>query len=113
MLNLQPLNYEDGSLKHVTITVENEIPYYSCKVKRWNTTGLWEVTITGDMTGASVRPVSPSTYHMTVTVEDVNEPPIIDEPNKTVKLNENVKEGQFLWKFTARDSDVASANTFV
>lgn len=116
---LQHLDYEDGSLKNVTITVENEIPYYSCKVQSRSSSAsasassLWKVSYTGGATGATMTEtaLSLSTYNMTVIVEDVNDSPVFDEPNKAVKLKENVKAGQWLAKFTAKDPDITSANT--
>ncbi|XP_040920169.1 cadherin-13 isoform X2 [Toxotes jaculatrix] len=114
------LDYEGGSQRNVTISVQNEIPYHSCKVVRRTTTGLWTVTtstviITGATTGVGIGAGLPgsSTYQVTVTVEDVNEPPIFDEPNKRIQLLENVDVGRYLVTFTARDPDVTSANTFV
>lgn len=110
---LQHLDYEDGSLKNVTITVKNEIPYHSCKVQSRSTSGLWKVTYTAGATGSTVTEtaLSLSTYHMTVIVEDVNDSPIFDEPKKAVKLKENVKAGKWLAKFIAKDPDITSANT--
>lgn len=115
-LLLQHLNYEDSPLKSLTISVENEIPYHSCKVVSRSSTALWEIVTTSGTTIGSVtvsETPHPSTLRVTVTVEDVNEPPIFDEPNKQVMLGENVKAGQYLETFTARDPDVTSANTFV
>ncbi|XP_070696074.1 cadherin-like protein 26 [Pempheris klunzingeri] len=109
------LDYEDSPLKNVTISVENEIPYHLCKVVSRRAEGLWEVDTTTVATVGGVMGVGTwtglSTYYMTVTVEDVNDPPIFDKPNKDVNLGENVKAGQDLVTFTARDPDIASANT--
>ncbi|XP_070824608.1 cadherin-like protein 26 [Chaetodon trifascialis] len=109
------LDYEESPLKNITITVENEIPYHSCKVVSRTASGLWKVVTTSgsttDATGAET--LGQSTYQMTVTVEDVNEPPIFDKPNKQVSLGENVKAGQYLETFTARDGDTTNENTFV
>ncbi|XP_023285300.1 cadherin-13-like isoform X1 [Seriola lalandi dorsalis] len=116
------LNYEDGPVWNVTVSVENELPYYSCRVESKSAVGLWKVTtisaasgggggggggaVTGLREGSSI-------YQLTVSVEDVNEPPIFDEFNKEVPLFENIKGGQYLVTFTARDPDVSSKNTFV
>ncbi|XP_035864272.1 cadherin-2-like [Sander lucioperca] len=110
------LDYEDSPLKNVTISVENEIPFGICKVVRRHTTGLWEVVTIGGATigGATgTETHSLSTCLVTVIVENVNEPPIFDAPNKQVTLVENVKVGHYLVTFTARDPDVTSANTLV
>ncbi|XP_062418682.1 cadherin-like protein 26 isoform X2 [Pungitius pungitius] len=105
----KPLDYEDGGVKNLTISVENEIPYATCKVVGRSTTGLWRVT-TGDLApetlGASVGLV-------TVIVEDVNEPPAFKPPQKEVALVENAEAGKHLETFTAVDPDVASGSTIV
>ncbi|XP_029012877.1 cadherin-like protein 26 isoform X2 [Betta splendens] len=107
------LNFELGRVRNVSVAVENEIPFHSCKVESRNAIGLWGVSITSSSTGASGGRVRPATSTVTVTVEDVNEPPVFDQPNKVVHVLENAHPGQFLWKFTATDPDVASVNTVV
>ncbi|XP_030280339.1 cadherin-like protein 26 [Sparus aurata] len=124
------LDYEDGPLKNVTIIVENEIPYHLCKVESRSSTGLWQVVTTGEagtvagvfsagvagggvvggMTGTGISALS--VQLVTVAVDDINEAPIFDKSHKKVTLGENVGAGRYLETFTARDPDVASANTF-
>ncbi|XP_028265520.1 B-cadherin-like isoform X2 [Parambassis ranga] len=121
----EPLNFEQGPVLNITITVENDIPYYSCKVEKRTYTGLWEVIIvtgaagSGTMVGGSSGFIvdatgkqGSSTHQVTVTVVDVNEPPDFKEKNKTAQLLENKKPGQHLATFTATDPDITSANTF-
>ncbi|XP_034393782.1 cadherin-13-like [Cyclopterus lumpus] len=100
----KPLDYEDGPLKNLTISVENKIPYRLCRVVHRSAAGLWEVTVGGGET---------ETREVTVTVEDVNEPPVFDPPKKRVTQRENVEVGKYLATFTARDPDVAGANALV
>ncbi|XP_053173964.1 cadherin-2-like [Scomber japonicus] len=109
------LDYEDSPLKNVTVVVENDMPYFSCNVVSRSTTGLWKVATFSASTGSSGtgETLSLSYYHMTVTVEDVNEGPVFDQSNKQVTLVENVAVGQYLETFTAKDPDVKSANTCV
>ncbi|XP_054652797.1 cadherin-2A-like isoform X2 [Dunckerocampus dactyliophorus] len=102
----KPLDYEEASLKTMTITVENEIPYFSCSVVRRSTTSLWTLK-----THRGTPTAGQSTYGVDVIVEDVNEAPIFVEPNKQVALRENVAAGQYLATFTARDPDYSKANT--
>ncbi|CAK6957487.1 cadherin-2-like [Scomber scombrus] len=112
----KPLNYEDSPQKNVTVVVENDIPYYSCEVVSRSTTSLWKVVTFSASTGGSSgtgETRSLSIYHMTVTVEDVNEAPVFNKRNKQVTLVENVAVGQYMETFTARDPDVKSANTCV
>ncbi|XP_061123995.1 cadherin-like protein 26 [Syngnathus typhle] len=104
----KPLDYETSSLQTLTITAHNEIPFFSCAVVRRSTTSLWTLkTQRGAMTSGQ------STYGANVIVEDVNEPPIFDEPHKQVAIGENVAAGQYLEKFPARDPDFKKANSFV
>uniref|UniRef100_A0AAQ5XIX5 Cadherin domain-containing protein n=1 Tax=Amphiprion ocellaris TaxID=80972 RepID=A0AAQ5XIX5_AMPOC len=117
------LSFEDGPTRNITISVENEIPYFTCKVVDRK---IWKVeTISGALeSGASVsggtatvvsgsQQTSVTSSHVvTVSVEDVNEAPVFDKPEKTAFLLENAEAGQYLETFTARDPDVASANTF-
>lgn len=110
----QPLDYEEESTKNVTITVENEIPYHSCRVEQRKTTGLWKVvTVSGATMTGTGQYHRASTYNMTVIVEDVNEPPVFEKSDISVKLSENIKVGHYLDTLKARDPDVASRNTFV
>lgn len=114
----------------MTIIVENEIPYHLCKVESRSSTGLWQVVTTGEagtvagvfsagvagggvvggMTGTGISALS--VQLVTVAVDDINEAPIFDKSHKKVTLGENVGAGRYLETFTARDPDVASANTF-
>lgn len=97
-----------GSLQTMTVTAHNAIPYFSCTVVRRRTTSLWTLkTQRGAMTSGQ------STYGVNVIVEDVNEPPIFDEPQKQVTIHENIAAGQYLEKFTARDPDFMKANSFL
>nr|XP_057907445.1 cadherin-2-like [Doryrhamphus excisus] len=103
----KPLDYEEVSLKSITISVENEIPYFSCRVVRRSTTSLWTLK-----THRGTTTTGQSTYAVDVMVEDVNEAPVFVEPNKQVALRENVAAGQYLDTFTARDPDYGKINTF-
>ncbi|XP_074499918.1 cadherin-like protein 26 [Sebastes fasciatus] len=99
------LDFESISQKNLTISVENEIAYHSCKVIK-RTTDPWEV-VTKYVAGTE----SLSTCQVTVIVEDVNDSPFFVPPNKKVMVVENVKAGYYLETFTARDPDIT--NTFV
>ncbi|XP_030590439.1 cadherin-like protein 26 [Archocentrus centrarchus] len=117
----KPLNYEDAKMKNITITVENEIPYYSCKVERRSTTGLWKVVTKSGSTATRTTvsgvtetelATGASSHQVIVTVEDVNEPPVFDKPSKEVVVTENFGVGKYLETFTAKDPDVTTTNTF-
>lgn len=95
--------------------MENEIPYHLCKVVKRTSTGLWEVVSGATVLEAGVETTSESGQRATVmvTVDDVNEAPVFDEPIIQTKLAENTKKGYHLATFTARDPDIRSANTVV
>ncbi|KAM3871780.1 cadherin-like protein 26 [Diretmus argenteus] len=92
------LDYEVDSLKNLSVSVENEAPYYSCKVRGRPTTG---------------RESGLSTRHVTVSVDDINDPPFFPTAVKAVTVVENVAVGYYLETFTAIDLDRTQANTFV
>ncbi|KAM4736722.1 cadherin-like protein 26 [Anableps anableps] len=110
------LDYEDDPVKNIVITSENENPYFTCKVMDHNTDGLWKIeTVNGNtfseaQSGTRREETRLSTYHLTVNVEDVNEPPVFDPSNKTVTVFEDVALGYYLETFTAKDPDINGAN---
>nr|XP_033484428.1 cadherin-2-like [Epinephelus lanceolatus] len=105
------LDYKDGPLRNLTISVENEISYQTCKVVSRSTTGLWQVVI---VSGETVtKKTHLSTRQVSIIVEDVNEAPYFDTPSKQITVVENVKVGWHLWTFTAKDPDVTSGNIIV
>ncbi|XP_071020858.1 cadherin-like protein 26 isoform X2 [Oncorhynchus clarkii lewisi] len=107
----KPLDYEDGSQRNLSVSVENEAPYFSCKVKGRPAMGLWNVVTTGGVNLTGERPLL-STRQVTVTVEDINDPPIFTPTIKNVTVEENVEVGWYLETFTAIDLDRNHANTF-
>ncbi|XP_021471254.1 cadherin-13 [Oncorhynchus mykiss] len=107
----KPLDYEDGSQRNLSVSVENEAPYFSCKVKGRPAMGLWNVVTTGGVTLTGEQPLL-STRQVTVTVEDINDPPIFTPTIKNVTVEENVEVGWYLETFTAIDLDRNHANTF-
>ncbi|KAL2103635.1 hypothetical protein ACEWY4_000503 [Coilia grayii] len=106
---VKPLNYEDsGKYKNLTVTVQNEEPYFTCKVKGRSPTGLWNVEwVGGDGTAPSLisQPIS-------ITIEDVNDPPIFFPKVKDIRIMENSPAGTFLETFAAIDKDKTHANSF-
>lgn len=97
---------------NLTLTLDNEIPYYLCKVVKRTEGKLWQVT--GAVAGATAQGgVSSQRMSVTVTVEDVNEAPVFHELHKQAKVPENQEKGMHLAKFTARDPDINQPNAFV
>ena len=103
---MQPLDFEEAAQRQVSITVENEIPYFSCKVKDRTTSGLWKVdTSTSD--GQSHN------FKVLIEVEDINDPPVFNMMVKEAMLEENVPPGTWVEKVTAVDPDSSHARDFV
>ncbi|XP_033938861.1 cadherin-like protein 26 isoform X1 [Pseudochaenichthys georgianus] len=96
---VKPLDFEEEALRELTISVENEAPYFSCKVKERPPSGLWKVeTSKGD-----VPP--PDTVKVSIEVEDVNDPPMFSVSVKEVAFEENAPIGTWVEKVTAVDPD--------
>ncbi|XP_014910231.1 cadherin-like protein 26 [Poecilia latipinna] len=110
------LDYEEDPLKNIIISAENEILYFTCKVINRNTAGLWEIKTVNGSTFSEAQGVTGtkemrlSTYHLTVNIEDVNEPPVFDPSNKTITAYEDVALGYYLETLIAKDPDVNGAN---
>uniref|UniRef100_UPI0037E90618 cadherin-like protein 26 isoform X2 n=1 Tax=Semicossyphus pulcher TaxID=241346 RepID=UPI0037E90618 len=98
------LDYEDSTKKDLSISVENELPFYSCEVKTRTNKALWEVVSSGNVNGQPLP--------VTVIVEDVNDAPFFIKSSKKASLKENAEAGYYLETFEAKDSDVAS-NTII
>lgn len=107
---MQPLDFEEAAQRQLSITVENEIPYFSCKVKDRTTSGLWKVD-----TSTSDGPVAgqPHTINVLIEVEDTNDPPVFNMTVKEAMLEENVPTGTWVEKVTAVDPDSSHARDFV
>ncbi|KAL1021471.1 hypothetical protein UPYG_G00013740 [Umbra pygmaea] len=103
----KPLDYEDGSLRNLSISVENEALFFSCKVKSRTDNDIWKVeTMKG-------TPAQLSTYKVSIKVEDVNDPPVFTPVIKDVMVEENIAVGLYLETMTAKDMDWGNINTFV
>lgn len=94
----------------LSISVENEVPYFSCKVTKKTSSGLWNVT-TGE--GGDPGAGSPHSVKVLVDVEDVNDPPMFSETIKEAALEENAPVGTWVEKVTAVDHDSSHARNFL
>ncbi|KAI7794592.1 putative cadherin-4-like, partial [Triplophysa rosa] len=82
---IEPLDYEEKSNLNLIVNVENEEPFFYCRVKGRPSKGLWDVE------NSQRRSISTSvSLPMTVVVEDVNDPPVFVEPIKHITVMENV-----------------------
>nr|XP_055039585.1 cadherin-like protein 26 isoform X1 [Misgurnus anguillicaudatus] len=93
---VKPLDYEKQALQSISITVDNDEPFYSCEVKDRPASGLWIITS---------HQATKSTRGFNITVEDVNEPPYFPQRVRRVVLEENGAVGVFVDKVVAVDPD--------
>ncbi|KAM9361771.1 cadherin-like protein 26 [Symphorus nematophorus] len=105
---VKPLDFEEGAQRQLSISVENETPHFSCKVKERTSSGLWTVdTSTGDGAGRA------DSVKVLIEVEDVNDAPVFTVINKEAVLTENTPLGTWVEKVTAVDPDTSHAKDFV
>ncbi|XP_073324161.1 cadherin-like protein 26 [Pagrus major] len=103
---VKPLDFEEGARRELSISVENEKPYFSCKVKKRTSLDLWEVeTSTSDDPGAGHS----QSVKVLIEVEDTNDPPEFSVTIKDVTLEENAPSGTWVEKVTAVDHDSSPA----
>ncbi|XP_048877561.1 cadherin-like protein 26 isoform X2 [Brienomyrus brachyistius] len=109
---VRALDFEEGSVRNLSISVENETPYFSCVVKERPPQGPWKVDYfdsrsgQGDVFRSAMEKIS-------VIVEDANDPPEFVCPLGDVMVEENTKPGHLLQTFIAVDKDKSFNNDFV
>ncbi|KAF4077893.1 hypothetical protein AMELA_G00193240 [Ameiurus melas] len=101
---IKEMDHEEQMTRKVFVIVENELPYSFCKVKTRTPLGLWDVE---SKTSVPVKP-----FPVTVTVEDVNDPPEFVPHVKIRLISENAKIGTLLETFTVIDPDKTFGNSF-
>ncbi|KAM3877970.1 cadherin-like protein 26 [Diretmus argenteus] len=106
---VKPLDFEEGAERELSISVENEVPFFSCQVKERTSSGLWAVA-TGGMEASSVQP---HFVDVTVRVEDANDPPEFSVTVREAVLEENAPMGTWVETVTAVDPDSSHARDFV
>lgn len=97
---LQPLDFEDTPQLPLSISVENEVPYFSCKVLEKTSAGLWKVNRSRSLAEGSLHSVQ-----VVVNVQDVNDPPEFSWTVKDVPLEENSPVGTWVETVEAVDPD--------
>ncbi|XP_051517921.1 cadherin-like protein 26 isoform X2 [Myxocyprinus asiaticus] len=107
---VKPMDYEEQSYQNLTISVQNEAPYFYCKVKKHVPNTMWELENIKNP-GTSF-PNLYKTIQVSINVEDVNDPPVFIPPLIEVVVMENIKVGTFITTFTAKDMDGSHINTF-
>ncbi|XP_051517924.1 cadherin-like protein 26 [Myxocyprinus asiaticus] len=102
----EPLDYEERSSLKLTVSVENEEPFFYCRVNGRPKNGLWNIENSrGRSSSTSVS------LPINVIVEDVNDPPVFIENIKHVSVMENMEIGHSLWMFKAEDQDHHNSNS--
>ncbi|XP_046724878.1 cadherin-like protein 26 isoform X2 [Silurus meridionalis] len=101
---IKAMDYEENALRNMTISVENEEPYFYCEVLSRTSGGLWKVDMFPKRSSTTV-PVN-------ITVEDVNDPPEFIPPVKKIYIRENTKIGTLIGKLEVIDPDKTSGDTF-
>lgn len=105
---LQPLDFEVTPQLPLSISVENEVPYFSCKVLEKPSLGLWKVS-----DGSSLAEGSLHSVQVVVNIVDVNDPPEFSWTVKDVFLEENSAVGTWVEKVKAVDPDSNQAKELV
>uniref|UniRef100_A0A9J8AQ29 Cadherin 26, tandem duplicate 2 n=1 Tax=Cyprinus carpio carpio TaxID=630221 RepID=A0A9J8AQ29_CYPCA len=108
---VKSMDYEEQTYHNLSISVQNEIPYFSCKIKKKVSNAMWKfnkIPPNSDMSVADLYNSIP----VTIYVEDVNDPPVFIPPVKHVAVMENIDVGTSLTTFTAKDMDGSHVNTF-
>ncbi|KAM9859965.1 cadherin-like protein 26 [Aulostomus maculatus] len=105
---VKPFNFEEGAQQELSISVENEVPYFSCTVTERTSSGLWKVdTIKVDDIGHS------QTVKVIIEVEDINDPPTFTVAVKEAMIEENTHIGTWIEQIIAVDPDSSRARDFV
>ncbi|XP_056293332.1 cadherin-like protein 26 [Pseudoliparis swirei] len=86
---IKPFDFEAGARVELTISVENEAPYSSCRVTEKTPSGLWKVD-SGDGEPRSVK--------VAIEVEDANDAPRFSAAVKEAALEENAPVGTWVEK---------------
>ncbi|XP_068449798.1 cadherin-like protein 26 [Clinocottus analis] len=105
---IKPFDFEAGAQVEMTISVENDAPYFSCKVREKTHFGLWKV----DSNKGDDEP-QPHSVKVIIEVEDTNDPPLFSVTVKEATLEENAPIGTWVEKVTAVDVDSSHASDFV
>ncbi|KAL7864501.1 hypothetical protein AOLI_G00159210 [Acnodon oligacanthus] len=108
---LKAMDYEEQTSRNVSISVANEVPYFSCEITGRPAKRLWDVKTLNEEPGKSISGF-PKLYPVTIAVEDVNDPPEFVPPVRKVGIMENSKTGTYLCTLEAKDPDKAFASKF-
>lgn len=105
------MDYEEQTSRNVSISVENEVPYFYCKVKNPTSHSLWDVETLPEGSKRHAPELS-RLYPVNIAVEDINDPPEFVPPVKEIMIMENTNVGALLGTLTAKDTDKAFGSSF-
>uniref|UniRef100_A0AAR2KCT1 Cadherin-like protein 26 n=1 Tax=Pygocentrus nattereri TaxID=42514 RepID=A0AAR2KCT1_PYGNA len=108
---LKAMDYEEQTSRNVSISVANEVPYFSCEITGRPAKRLWDVKTFNEGPGKSL-PGFPKLYPVSIAVEDVNDPPEFVPPVRKVGIMENTKLGTHLCTLEAKDPDKTFSSKF-
>uniref|UniRef100_A0A8C5PUM3 Cadherin domain-containing protein n=1 Tax=Leptobrachium leishanense TaxID=445787 RepID=A0A8C5PUM3_9ANUR len=105
---IKPLDYEETPQSILSVMVENEEPFFSCKVlQRPKTDGLWQL----ETAKANGGTMAQQTRSVVVDIEDANDPPIFIPDKITISTEEHSMEANtVLGKVEAKDMDIVNPN---
>ncbi|KAM8945746.1 cadherin-like protein 26 [Pelodytes ibericus] len=108
LLNVvKPLDYEKVTQSKLAVLVENEEPFFSCRVVQKTLSGLWKIETVKSNMGRSSQDTKP----LVVDTIDVNDPPLFIPSEITFSMQEHaMDEGTVLGIVEAKDSDIAKPN---
>uniref|UniRef100_UPI003AABCAE9 cadherin-like protein 26 n=1 Tax=Centroberyx gerrardi TaxID=166262 RepID=UPI003AABCAE9 len=106
---VKPFDFEEGAERQLSVSVENEMPHFSCQVKEKTSAGLWTVDTSGGEAGSG----QPHSVNVLIQVEDANDPPAFSVTVKEAMLEENAPIGTWVEAVTAVDPDSSHARDFV
>ncbi|KAI7794589.1 cadherin-like protein 26 [Triplophysa rosa] len=107
---VKAIDYEEQTYQNLSISVQNEAPYFSCTIKNRPHDSMWELDRFFETPGTSDEKLYKS-IPVTIYVEDVNDPPVFIPLVTDVTIRENTDVGTFMTTVTAVDSDGAHGNT--
>ncbi|XP_036447382.1 cadherin-like protein 26 [Colossoma macropomum] len=108
---IKAMDYEEQTSRNVSISVANEVPYFSCEITGRPAKRLWDVKTFNEEPGKSL-PDFPKLYPVTIAVEDVNDPPEFVPPVRKVGIMENTEPRTYLCTLEAKDPDKTFASKF-
>uniref|UniRef100_A0A8C7YWW1 Cadherin 27 n=1 Tax=Oryzias sinensis TaxID=183150 RepID=A0A8C7YWW1_9TELE len=105
---VKPLDFEEGPQRELHVFVENQDPYFHCKVEEKTPLGLWKVDIAETRGHAGLAPIK-----AIIEVEDTNDSPHFEVGVKRAMLDENTPAGTWVERVVAVDPDFIQKRDFV